>query len=579
MKIKFSIAILLIFSVVHGQKIALEAQGNGKDVKLFWFCGEWSADMDGLAVKRKSGDGAWQQLGELIKPAVTGEDLSTRTNDAVLVNQLISRRDSALMVKRFEPSDAAKFKDEVLMKEGSLRMLPLVTNFSYLDAMILGFGYWDKNVPASSGIYTYGLFASRNGSLDDEPLYTAEWKYGDKVEPQIPDMSCDKKRLKKERGFQLTWLFEKEYILKKKVRDYVVYKTDTLGNRSLVTENPLRIDMSYDPLKINYLNADYYFKEKATFEVELRDYFDTPRLLLSVKITPEDFPVFPNPKLVISHNSERDQSTTVSWEFPEEYKKFVTSVQIKKGMTPDNMEVINLSPRTTSYVDDQNTKSGVYYYKLKLVTNTGDILFSEPQSIVKYFPLIPPQPIGVSVELEDGNAVLRWEKDPFDEITMSYVVYKNLLNSKEMSHLSYLPTITADSCVIPLGSSFGGIYRFAVRGVSEDLMRSELSDTVQVIVPTEKMPFVEIFPYKKDKNRVTLEWKYPDYVDDLAGFRLYQDGELIADEFTLDATKRVWLMKDLDLTKYTFTLEAVSTSGVLSKMSQERYFTIKEKYE
>ncbi len=581
MKTKINLAFLFFFivTVIHAQKIALEAQGNGKDVKLFWFCGEWSQDMEGVVIKRKSGNKPWQALSGVIKPAVVGEDLTTRTNDASLVAKLITHRDSALAVERLQKTDAQKFKSDVLLSEGALRMLPLITNFNYNDALVMGFAYYDKNVPSSAHNYTYGIFASRNGQVDVAPITTAEWRYGDKVIPKTSEESCLKKRLRKDHGFQLTWFFQKDFILKEKVRDYLVYKTDTLGNKQLITPSPLRIDMSFDPVKIYYINADYYFKEKATFEVVLRDVFDTPRLKFSVQITPDEFPDFPNPTLTISHQNERDQNTTVTWGFPKEYKDFIVDVQIKKGMTPENMEVIEIHPNKTSYVDDQNTKSGVYYYKLKITTSTGDVLFSQPQRITKYFPVIPPRPTGLTVELADGKAVLKWYKDPNDPITKSYLIYKKVLDSKELAHLSYLPKIEVDSCVLPLGSSFGGVHRFAIRAVGESIMRSDFSDTVQLVVPTEKMPFVEIYPFQKDKNRVTLQWKYPTYVDDLAGFRLYQDGELIADETELDATKRQWRINNLKIKNYNYTLEAVSTSGVLSKMSQIRYFNIKEKYE
>ena len=570
---------LLSFNV-KAQNVALDIQGNKNEVKLIWFVKDWPVGRDGFVVKRKTNSSSWKELSGKVIPGVEGVDLTTRTNDPVLVKTLESKRTQ--MISESTGSTSSSEFNAFLSNEKSIKLLPLLTNFDYNKALVYGFAYYDKAVPSTSSTYTYGLFEIVNGQVNSTPVATASWEYGSTPKKLNYDVSAQKVKLKKTKGVQLTWPLSKDQVLKDKVRDFVIYKEDTLGNVTRYREDPRAINMSNDPVEVIFVTTDYQFKEKAKFIIKLRDYFDTERFELSVKVTPADFPVFPLPTLKVSHKSERDQNTLIEWSFPEKYTSYIKTVEVKKGFSPEDVETIELNANQRTYNDASNTKDGGYHYLLKIVTTTGDVLFSEPQHIYKYFPPIPPKPSGISGEYKKGYALLSWNRPKSDDITVGFQVYRTIVgDKKELVWVSNLGTIDTNAVHIKLGSSYGGVYKFAIKGVSKESFRSEYSDTVEVFVPSKRIPFIQFLPFDantKNKNKVTLTWKYPDYINDLAGFRIYKDGVLVADESKIDASKREWLIENLAIKKFGFEIQAVTTSGVLSKKSQLRYITIKEQF-
>ena len=74
---------------------------------------------------------------------------------------------------------------------------------------------------------------------------------------------------------------------------------------------------------------------------------------------------------------------------------------------------------------------------------------------------------------------------------------------------------------------------------------------------------------------MTFDWKYPTDIPDLEGFRIYQNGVLIANEAEIRATQRSWTSTDLESGKYTYQIEAVTTFKILSNKSGERFATVK----
>ena len=273
----------------------------------------------------------------------------------------------------------------------------------------------------------------------------------------------------------------------------------------------------------------------------------------------------------------------MDWFFPTEYTKFIKKVEIQRVTSDESNDVKVIEPTQNRYIENNITESGNYYYKIRLITTTGDVLISDLASIYKYFRELPEAPLnlkGTVVKKDNENyVVLTWDKSPNDKLTHHYQVFKSLIkNPEELAFISEFPNVTETKLEIRLPTSFGRVHRFAVRASSDGTLVSPFSDTIQIVAPSKSLPYIQIFPYNTDKNKITLEWEYPNYVYDLAGFRIYESGKLVADESILDAAKRKIVFENLDIGTYLYTIKAVSVSGVLSASSQSRIFKVEEKY-
>lgn len=75
-----------------------------------------------------------------------------------------------------------------------------------------------------------------------------------------------------------------------------------------------------------------------------------------------------------------------------------------------------------------------------------------------------------------------------------------------------------------------------------------------------------------DGTRVEWLWRYPELAV-LVGFRIYQDGRLVADETTLGPSVRSWTTEPLDQERhYRFEIEAVARGGAVSARGAAQYY-------
>ena len=84
--------------------------------------------------------------------------------------------------------------------------------------------------------------------------------------------------------------------------------------------------------------------------------------------------------------------------------------------------------------------------------------------------------------------------------------------------------------------------------------------------------------YQNEDGSITWTWKYPKEVKDLVGFRIFRDGELIADEKTIDAEVREWKTDDFkDGVKHLYQIQAVGQLAITSELSAVKKTYIKNK--
>ncbi len=185
---------------------------------------------------------------------------------------------------------------------------------------------------------------------------------------------------------------------------------------------------------------------------------------------------------------------------------------------------------------------------------------------------------GTIIEKENKRYVrLTWGEDPHEDIAgLEYLLYVAGIG-KELA-LQASIDIKRNTYDYLTPNRFGKLYQFQVQARYEkqySFEKSPVSDTLSVYVPSKELPTTSVWPISLNGSKITLNWKYSNLIDDLAGFRLYENGELILSEKELTADSRRWESSDLLPGKYEYQIEAVSKYAIKSELSIPRLFNIK----
>jgi hypothetical protein len=173
---------------------------------------------------------------------------------------------------------------------------------------------------------------------------------------------------------------------------------------------------------------------------------------------------------------------------------------------------------------------------------------------------------------------LTWGDEPHEDIAeLEYLIYVSAF-SEELAQQASID-IRKNSYYHPAPNVFGKNYKFQVEALYEkeySYERSPISDTLEIYVPSRKLPQLYNLNGSREHNDITLSWKYSDRIDDLAGFRLYDDGVMIVSEKEIPATARNYTVKLKIPGKYKFQLQAISKYGIKTELSQSRTYTMSE---
>ena len=173
---------------------------------------------------------------------------------------------------------------------------------------------------------------------------------------------------------------------------------------------------------------------------------------------------------------------------------------------------------------------------------------------------------------------LTWGEEPHDDIAeLEYIIFTNGFGT-EMAYLGSID-IRRNSYDHPAPNRFGQLYKFQVQAEYEkgySFEQSPRSDTLEVYVPTRKLPELYTISSTRNEDKVTLSWKYSDRIDDLAGFKVYDNERLIATEKEVPREAREWTSEALAPGKHVFKIKAVTRYDVSSGPSRPRTYTIEE---
>ena len=259
-------------------------------------------------------------------------------------------------------------------------------------------------------------------------------------------------------------------------------------------------------------------------------------------------------------------TTIISWQFDLEEEQYIKGFLVtRKNQATQDTASFTIAPNIRKFSDSTRTQSGQYDYAVSLVKKDGSI--QQGATITLLFTFTPTLAIPQNLQGNFKNTIqLRW--DYTKKATNKGVQFRVYLAKPYEELLAFdprTPETSATATEIAINELETGYWQFAVAAIDSSGIESEKSKPISVLVPSTSIPQVMNASFKKQTNGASIDWTYySDNVPDLAGFRIYQNDLLVADENELGADIRTWTTATLSEGKNVFTIEAITTSGVLS---------------
>ena len=557
-------------SFAQADNVTLLAQSvDGKTVKLFWFIRSWNSSYTGFDIKRKDGIQDWVKLNTApILPGITTKKKFSASGNNLYDESLLKAKLYKLLKSHvIQETEYTKYLQKLNSDPKELAEISRLMAEDYDIAMLDGFGYVDHTLTKKMD-YQYGLFIQGTNTL----LATVSWNYG-----EIPDMDVVQELTSKSspegRGINVIWVADTAKIRMAHIAGFNIY-------RSGIRLNTTRIkpDNSTDPTVYKWYDQNVATTSPAQYSIAAESVFDIEGIIRSYAYDPADHPKDYKKAEVYDISSIGyyfKEGTSIKWNFPKEYERLIKGFYIEKDNMPAGYKQVTelLDPAMRSYTDKSPSQVNGYvkvrvnaWYKDRTNVPGTERLYC-------YLPVTePPPPQNVKVKSISGDkkvtAIFSWDPPMAgDSVSEYYKVYEWESASKKFVPVSD-QTVKGHSFTYNIQHGVAGMHQFCVTALTKLNNESSPSDTVNVQTPSLELPPPSIKRVIPDNvNKATIEWQYPD-IADIKGFRLTQNGKIIASENELKKNARAYVAGKLDDGgNYEFMIMAVSENGVLSDNS------------
>lgn len=575
--ILFILLNFFFYSVNAQNQLVRVLADNDSDVfKMVWMPKNWPDSLQGFHVKVSADQINWKPITseplipEVVPnnstPFVFGNDKAADSIKAG-ISELIQNNNLKLLSRDV-------FKEDIFSNQDEIESLGFLFAFELDAFMYAGFGLIDY-AKHYEGDYYYGLFPLYSNSLSNNPIYTyhyteplkekrfnLDFKSGLALKGKnklLVKWEFDGYRFKQE-GLKGVNLFLDNGLKTEKLNDKVVYISNRKENSILVREFDLgqltdNVIFSIEP--VSYLN---FTGERSSIKFSKSD------IVKEVEA----------PKIDMVKSGMNDEGTGVEivWDFSEKGKNSFDQLIVERKMKgKEFVPIDSVSSDTEVFTDFPQSDNTYYYYRVVAEPKLGNKLISN--TYLGYFQLNPqpdvPQNLEGSFRSEGDERfiALSWLSNK-DDITEGYHVYSGD-SPEELARESSIGIVEDSQFEFKIYRSRSRVYYFAVSAITERSKESGLSEVIEVVVPSDNIPPLNIWPIAKEEQQVILNWQYPENIADLEGFNIYRNGELIE---TIPLDDRTWRSEDLDVGTYDYQVEAITTFGVSSGLSKTRTFKI-----
>lgn len=581
--IKITALLFLLSFGVFSQALdcKLIGEGNGEVVRLKWVASSWPQNLEGFFIKRRSVSNENSSSWTAIHAALIYPELSVNKSLAN-VETLASeqKRLNDKLVKMIAEGKArelsrAAFYQEILTNQVQLKNLRIGFVVDYDLALLEGFGLVDRNMPANE-TYEYGLFAKYNDKpAEDKPVNTFIWKYGSR-----PDLSLSTetkiKRVGKKGLIDVIWNINTDEMRLKSIAGFLVYKktgngkyekitaaiqflslvnkTEQLVYRDQIVED--NISVSYAAVPVSVMGSEGKFIEINYLKNNLEVLLMSPVLGYMNTVGEEEKPLF-------------------EWTFSADDELYIKGFILERKLATDNVyEKVSdlIGKQERKYVDNTVNNKGLYNYRLVTLKNDNSKIEGQATEMNYTFIPKPPVPANLLGKYVAGNnqdfIELSWNASSIGNVIIDkYHVYMASPSDNELYDDASFPLVTGTSCKIKVGDYQRGQWKFAVVAITASGKESEQTNAITVFAPSKTVAPVNNTYLQMIDSKAKITWVYfGESIPDLAGFNIYENGELVANESILTSTNKEWTSKALEKgKKYTFEIVALTTYGVVSE--------------
>lgn len=188
-----------------------------------------------------------------------------------------------------------------------------------------------------------------------------------------------------------------------------------------------------------------------------------------------------------------------------------------------------------------------------------------------------PVPTGLKAKLMETDSMnlvlLSWNaKSENDSVTVGYNVLTNFPPHEELMLSQKTGVVYDTSYLYPINNVRGATYKFALMGLKNfpRVERSEISQVVEILVPSTEIPHVQLNKIKKETEKLIVNWSYPEGIADLSGFKIFLNDELLTE---IPSDQREMKYEADGSGTYIFQVMAY-TNNIESRPSQKRLIKV-----
>jgi hypothetical protein len=290
--------------------------------------------------------------------------------------------------------------------------------------------------------------------------------------------------------------------------------------------------------------------------------------------------IMPQIRPAVVERKTTAEPLTIRWEYPD--LTYLRGFRIfLNGKLAADEKIVTTRERSWKYA--AMLREGETY-AFSIVAVSPDGMLSEPSVASSYVTRKPdevavrrPEASGAWADV-GGKRVIRltWSAPEGVEAVRGYRIEADEVNIDNFKVVAAEVPVTATEFAYAVPKSDRS-YSFRIIPIDRS-GQNRSSAEVLVLAPGRTLPpatLRTVSVLDADKGLIKWSWTYP-ALPDLKGFRVYQDGQLVADEDTLKPDVREWTFEPLAPGKqHQFEMEAVGQTGAVSERGARRYYSIR----
>lgn len=560
---------LSYISTAQVSRFKLYGERNKDKIQLAWIPEEWTDNMKGVIIKRKVNQSDWQTLSQnMIVPAsYIDKDLSNVEPFSSEQERLKNKLKTLIDNQKAKPISDKEYIEEILPDKTKHASIAFIFAIDY-DLMLLnGFGFIDREINENTQ-YEYGLFPANGSEIANEPVATLSM-LKDGRDVNIP-MESLAEVVGNNKKLRLHWIFDLQEYREKEIKGFNIYQV--IGeDQTRLNENVIWITSKNDPADLNYIIN--FPDQESTFKAVPVSYFGTEGMPNEIHFKPASYLIkIPAPDLSCSSSSTNSK---LSWTISHQYDSLVSQYIVEEYSNGKFNVLEKTSAILREYVinDDRSTISK---YRVTAQTVTGKDIWSNECVVSRNKKEIIAAPANLKGEIvqKDGKYFieLSWSYDDTED--HEFRIYTDGPGNN-LIYDSSLPGEVSSPYLIEIIKSRSEKRKFAVLARNSDRKNSDLSNQVEVLTPSLRLPPVSINSISNEEDGIKIDWRFSDSILDLDGFIILIDNEPVLTENEVNRDLRSFRLDNISKGRHEVKIIAVTSFNVESDPSISKTITIK----